>query len=100
MLNQIREKSGQWYYLSAIANEGLGEHILAVEYARQATYFEPDNSQYISLLRQLESGTAWYQDMRSAYGGDSSRSDICARTCLSYAACTCCLNGQVYCLNC
>ena len=36
VLNQMQERTGQWYYLSAVANMGLGNNLMALEYARQA----------------------------------------------------------------
>ena len=40
VLNQMQERTGQWYYLSAVANMGLGNNLMALEYARQAVMQE------------------------------------------------------------
>ena len=55
VLNQMNEKNGQWYYLSAMANVGLGNDIIALEQARQAMEMEPENIQYVTLVRRLVS---------------------------------------------
>lgn len=54
VLNTITERDAYWYYLSAMANEGLGNHINAVEYARRASNMEPDNQEYADLRQRLE----------------------------------------------
>ena len=33
VLNQMQERTGQWYYLSAVANMGLGNNLMALESA-------------------------------------------------------------------
>ena len=52
VLAQMQEKNGQWYYLSAIANAGLGNNILAIEYAKQASALEPQNQKFAQLVYQ------------------------------------------------
>ena len=32
----MEQKNAQWYYLSAIANNGLGNNVVALEHAKQA----------------------------------------------------------------
>ena len=53
VLNQMQERTGQWYYLSAVANMGLGNNLMALEYARQAVMQEPYNQHYQQLVRIL-----------------------------------------------
>lgn len=48
------ERTGQWYYLSAIANSNLGNRVLAYEQINQACRMEPDNAQYQMVRQQIE----------------------------------------------
>lgn len=36
VLSGISRKSAQWYYLSAIANNGLGNNVVALDHAQRA----------------------------------------------------------------
>ena len=54
VLSGIGSRNAQWYYLSAIANAGLGNNIKAQEMAQQAVSMEPNNPQYQMLLSQLD----------------------------------------------
>ena len=60
VLEGIRNRNSQWYYLSAIANAGMGNNIKAQDMARQALNMEPNNPQYQMLWQQLQSGRQWY----------------------------------------
>lgn len=98
VLGQMQEKNGQWYYLSAIANAGLGNNILALEHAKQAAALEPHNPQFAQLIAQLESGGMWYQSMQSPYGTPAgSGSATCAKLCMAYMACNICMGGSMCC---
>ena len=98
VLAQMQEKNGQWYYLSAIANAGLGNNILAIEYAKQAAALEPQNQQFAQLVYQLESGGMWYQSMQSPYGTPAgSGSATCAKLCMVYMLCNVCMGGSMCC---
>ncbi len=54
VLNSISERDAYWYYLSAMASEGAGNHLNAVEHARMAAAMEPNNQEYQRLKQQLE----------------------------------------------
>ncbi|MFG6394264.1 MAG: DnaJ domain-containing protein [Lachnospiraceae bacterium] len=98
VLAQMEEKNGQWYYLSAIANMGLGNNILALEHAKQAALMEPQNPQFAQLVARLESGGMWYQSMQSPYGTPAgSGSNACAKLCMAYMACNICMSGSMCC---
>ena len=40
------EKNARWYYLSALANNGLGNQVIALEHIRRAVSMEPGNMEY------------------------------------------------------
>lgn len=67
LLNRMPSRNAQWYYLSAAANAGIGNNILAKDHAAQAVNMEPGNPQYIQLLNQLEWNSRRYQN--NPYGG-------------------------------
>lgn len=102
VLNNISERNGMWFYLHAAANAGLGNNVEAQEDARRAVEMEPENYNFQQLYQQLQSGTAWYNDMSRGYGyggspcGDGSGGGSFARSaaaCLSALACCSCLGG-------
>lgn len=98
VLNQMKERTGQWYYLSAIANMGLGNNLMALEHAREATIQEPYNQQYKQLVHQLESGGSWYQDMQGTYGAPVDMGGgFCLRLCVANMLCNLCLGGNFFC---
>lgn len=68
VLSGLSERNGKWYYLSALANAGAGNNIIALDHARQAVRMEPGNREYENLLDQLEHGGQWYQTMGQGYG--------------------------------
>ena len=68
-LNNSTEKNGRWYYLSALANDGLGNHVTALEHIRKAVSMEPDNHLYVQALNQIENGGSAYQQQAGNFGG-------------------------------
>ena len=98
VLSGISDRTAQWYYLSAIANAGLGNNVIALEHARQAAQMEPDNMTYSRLVQQLQSGGSWYESRQTTYGTPVSTGSWCLRLCLLNL----CLNimcggGGIYC---
>lgn len=94
LLNQVstRSRTARWYYLSGVANNALGNRILALQQLQQAVYMEPNNLEYQLALRQLQSSGQFYQqnsDSFCATGGAS----WCFYLCLLNAFCNCCLGG-------
>ena len=87
VLEQVKDRQGPWYYYSAIANYRVGNNAVALEHAKAACAFEPNNFQYANLLNQLQGGGARYQQRSAGYGGNPSMGggshigQICA-TCL------------------
>lgn len=71
VLGRMSNRNAQWYYLSAIANNGVGNNVLARDHAAQAVNMEPNNVQYRQLLNQLSWNTQRYQG--NPYGGYSNQ---------------------------
>ena len=53
VLSSLKERNAQWYYLSAVANMGLGNNVNAMNHIREAVRLEPDNMQYRMMLQRL-----------------------------------------------
>lgn len=64
-LNSIlnRDRNARWYYLSALANEGMGNTLLAAEQIDKAIQMEPDNRQYQEIRQQLHQTGDTYNEM-------------------------------------
>ena len=69
VLENCTEKNARWYYLSALANDGLGNQVTALEHIRRAVSMEPDNLTYLQTLSQIENGGAAYRQQAGHYGG-------------------------------
>jgi molecular chaperone DnaJ len=96
VLSEISLHNGRWYYLSAMANSGMGNNVLAKEHAQKAVSMEPDNMVYRQFLSQLENGGKWYQNMGDTYGSPmSGQDDWCMKMCLANAICGCCCGRPV-----
>ena len=91
VLENISDRSAEWYYLCGEANLGLGNRVAALNYARQAVSMDPDNFEYRSLLSRLEGRTAGYQSGSSVFNG---RQFICGdpltSCCMMSLLCNCC----------
>ena len=96
VLSGMSRKGAQWYYISAIANNGAGNNVTALQDARRAVELEPGRMEYQLLLRQLEGGGSWYDQMSRPYGGmQMVGSDMCCKLCLMYNLCSfCCMGGR------
>ena len=91
VLEGIHNRNSQWYYLSAIANAGMGNNIKAQDMARQALNMEPNNSQYQMLWQQLQSGRQWYGNMAGSYGRQTmSMDNFCCQMLALNMMCGCC----------
>ncbi len=96
VLSGMERKDAGWYYASAIANSGLGNNVSALQHAQRAVELEPGRMEYELLLRQLQGGGNWYDQMSTPYGGMTIvGNDMCCKICLMYNLCSmCCLGGR------
>lgn len=78
------QRNARWYFLSAIANDAVGNQITALEHAKRAVSMEPDNQEYLRLLSALENGGTTYRQQAGNYRGFSMRGDPCAGLCLCW----------------
>ena len=93
VLNNINDRNARWYFLSAIANNGVGNNVIALDMAKTALQMEPNNATYQRLVQTLESGGQWYNQRQYSYGGDPDNmfccSDPCTALCLMNLCCRC-----------
>lgn len=61
VLSQMPRKDAEWYYMSAIANAGVGNRVSALGQAREAARMEPNNFEYQQLVNQLQRGGEAYR---------------------------------------
>lgn len=91
----LQQRNGQWYYLSAVANMGLGNNMNALNDIREAVRLEPDNMQYRAMLQRMEGGGTWYQEQQNPFGGMPVSDDsLCLKLCLANMACSVCCPGS------
>ncbi len=94
VLNQIEEysRTARWYYYSAVANSGLGNNAIALEYAERAAGLEPNNMEYRMLLNKLQQGGSWYRGRGEDYGRSRSVGSWCLEMCCLNLFCNLCCN--------
>lgn len=70
LLNTVTSdgRNARWYYLSALANEGAGNSLMALEQIRRAVRLDPNNPDYQRAQRQFQQATQTYQQESQAQG--------------------------------
>ena len=97
VLSNCSEKNARWYYLSALANDGLGNQVTALEHIRRAVSMEPDNPQYLQTLSDIENGGAAYRRQAGNFGGFTTSAMPCGSLCLCYLFQLFCCRGFFCC---
>ena len=96
-LNNATERNARWYYLSALANDGLGNQVTALEHIRKAVSMEPDNYTYLQTLEDIENGGASYRqqagNFRTFHMGGSPFASLLLCWCLQLFCC----RGRFFC---
>ena len=93
-LNNSSQRNARWYYLSALANDGLGNQVTALEHIRRAVSMEPDNALYLQTLEQIENGGAAYRQQAGGFRGFTTAGSPCASMCLCYFLQIFCCRGR------
>ena len=93
-LQNSQERNARWYYLSALANNGLGNQVTALEHIRKAVSMDPDNPEYLSALNQIEYGGTAYRQHAGNYRGFTMGGDPCTNLCLCYLVNIFCCGGR------
>ena len=93
-LGNSTERNARWYYLSALANDGLGNQVTALEHIRRAVSMEPDNQEYLWALNQIEHGGRTYRQQAGNFQGFTMGGDFCTNMCLCYLMNLFCCGGR------
>ena len=98
VLAQIKNRNAQWYYLSAIANSGIGNNYVAQEQARTAASMEPGNMYYSALVNNLSGGAYRYNNMQQPYGSNmQGMGGFCTQLCMLNLCFNACCDGDACC---
>ena len=96
-LHNSTERSARWYYFSALANDGLGNQVTALEHIRRAVSMEPDNSVYLRTLDIIENGGSTYRTQAGNMRGFTTGGNPCTSVCLCYLLQLLCCRGGFFC---
>lgn len=88
------ERNARWYYLSALANDGLGHQVTAMEHMRRAVSMEPDNMEYVNALNRMEHGGSTYRQQAGNFRGFTMGGDPCTNLLLCYLCNIFCCGGR------
>lgn len=80
-------RNGEWFFLSANANAGVGNTITALDHAKKAVSMEPGNLQYLLYLQQLQQGSEGYQNSSVEFRTAHVPGSLCASLCLANMCC-------------
>ena len=75
-------KGAEWYYLSALANQGVGNQVTALEHMRKAVSMDPGNQEYLSALDRMEHGGDAYRRQAGNFQGFDLKMNPCTSLCL------------------
>lgn len=96
-LQNSTNRNARWYYLSAMANDGLGNQVTALEHIRKAVSMDPSNPEYTEALDQMEHGGAAYRRQAGNFQGFGMSGNLCHDLCMCYMFNLCCCNGRICC---
>ena len=95
-LGRSTEKNARWYYLSALANDGVGNQVTALEHIRRAVSLEPDNYVYLQTLETIESGGTAYRRQAGSFHTFNMGRSACPSLCLCYFLQLFCCRGRFF----
>lgn len=95
-LSGAQNKDARWYYLSALANDGLGNQVTALEHIRRAVSMDPGNREYLDTLEAIQNGGAAYRQRTGDFRGFAMRGSPCLSLCLCYFVQMFCCGGRFY----
>ncbi len=95
-LQSSATRDGRWYYLSALANDGLGNQVTALEHIRRAVSMDPGNPVYLQALQRIENGGAAYRTQAGNFRGFATGGSSCASLCLCYFLQLFCCRGRFF----
>lgn len=93
-LDNSTQRDARWYYLSALANDGLDNQVTAMEHIRRAVSMDPGNPEYLNALNRMEHGGADYRQTAGNFQGFSMGGNPCMNLCLCYLVNLFCCGGR------
>lgn len=93
VLSGIQERTAEWYHISALANAGLGNRVLAQQHAQRAVQMQPDNMEYRDLYERLQQPGQTYTTFGRGFSMpmfDVAGSRLCLGLCLAQSLCGLC----------
>ena len=94
VLQNSANRDARWYYLSALANDGIGNQVTAMEHIRRAVSMDPDNAEYLRVLSRMENGGTTYRRHAGNYGGFTVRHNPCMDMLLCWLCNIFCCGGR------
>lgn len=90
-LSQFNRRSAEWYYLSALANLGLGNRVSAMNHIDEALRMEPGNAVYQQARMQIQGGYQQYSQRSQMFGmpSMSGLNTLCMGLCIARMCCRC-----------
>ena len=76
ILSSDPDHNARWYYLSALANDGIGNQITALEHIRRAVSMDPGNPEYLQALNAIEQGGGAYRQQAGNFRGFQMRGGL------------------------
>ena len=96
-LQSDSNRNARWYYLSALANNGLGNQVTALEHIRKAVSMEPDNREYLDALDAIQHGGTAYRQQAGNFRGFTWGGSSLASLCMCYFLQMFCCRGRFCC---
>lgn len=93
VLNNISQRNDEWFYLSAVANYGLGNKMVAMNHINTAIRMNPNNMEYRIMLSRMQTGASSYSERSQSYGTPNSSASSCL-WCLAINAILNCFCGR------
>ena len=84
LLQNDTNRDARWYYLSALAHDGIGDHVTALEHIRRAVSMDPANPEYMQVLNQIENGGTAYRYQAGKFTGFRTRRGGCLSSCICW----------------
>lgn len=97
VLGNSPERNARWYYLSALANDGVGNQVTALEHIRRAVSMEPNNPEYLRALEDIQNGGAAYRRQAQGFGGYRMGGSLWSWCLCLFAQMFCCRGGFFCC---
>ena len=93
VLDGITVRTARWYYLSSLANQGLGKSVDALQDARRAVQLDPNNTEYQMHLRRMQNPGQTYRTTQATYTSPGGLMQWCWSMILLNLLCNCCCGG-------